>query len=190
MTIPGRSAWGTRQRNEHGRMQTGWRPASDKEWDHIRKATQQGRVVGSDAFQDEIGSSVVRRLKGETRGRPKAERALRILRALLQCGAISPFERRQGSIWNDIAVIRVKNSCRPFHFCPHGRCCRCFSADSSPCPPAQYQRMSFCGRPLNIASRMRSGITCEPAQIRTLSTTGGAFSCRWHVMAPPTLQRF
>lgn len=44
---------------------------SGTEWDHIRKATQQGRVVGSDAFQDEIGSRVGRRLKGETRGRPK-----------------------------------------------------------------------------------------------------------------------
>ena len=42
-----------------------------KGWDHIRNATQQGRVVGSDSFQDEIGSSVGRRLKGETRGRPK-----------------------------------------------------------------------------------------------------------------------
>jgi len=44
---------------------------SSKEWDQIRKATQQGRVVGSDSFQDEIGSRVGRRLKGETRGRPK-----------------------------------------------------------------------------------------------------------------------
>jgi putative transposase len=44
---------------------------SDQEWDHIRKATQQGRVVGSDSFQEEIGSQVGRRLKGETRGRPK-----------------------------------------------------------------------------------------------------------------------
>lgn len=44
---------------------------SDNEWDRIRKATQQGRVVGSDAFQEEIGSQVGRRLKGETRGRPK-----------------------------------------------------------------------------------------------------------------------
>jgi putative transposase len=44
---------------------------SGKEWDHIRKATQQGRVVGSDSFPDEIGIKVGRRLKGETRGRPK-----------------------------------------------------------------------------------------------------------------------
>lgn len=44
---------------------------SGNEWDQIRKATQQGRVVGSDSFQEEIGSSVGRRLKGETRGRPK-----------------------------------------------------------------------------------------------------------------------
>jgi putative transposase len=41
------------------------------EWDEIRKATQQGRVVGNEAFQDEIGHAVGRRLKGETRGRPK-----------------------------------------------------------------------------------------------------------------------
>jgi hypothetical protein len=39
---------------------------SDKEWDRIRKATQQGRVVGSDSFHDEIGSKVGRRLKGKT----------------------------------------------------------------------------------------------------------------------------
>lgn len=29
---------------------------SDKEWELVRRATQQGRVVGSDAFQEEIGS--------------------------------------------------------------------------------------------------------------------------------------
>jgi len=44
---------------------------SDNEWDRIRKATQQGRVVGSDVFQEEIGGRVGRRLIGETRGRPK-----------------------------------------------------------------------------------------------------------------------
>ena len=44
---------------------------SGKEWEQIRKATQQGRVVGSGSFQDEIGSRIGRRLKGETRGRPK-----------------------------------------------------------------------------------------------------------------------
>jgi putative transposase len=44
---------------------------SDNEWDRIRTATQQGRVVGSDAFQEEIGSQVGRRLAGETRGRPR-----------------------------------------------------------------------------------------------------------------------
>lgn len=44
---------------------------SDTEWEHIRKATQQGRVVGSESFQEEIGSKVGRRLIGETRGRPK-----------------------------------------------------------------------------------------------------------------------
>jgi putative transposase len=44
---------------------------SDSEWDRIRKATQQGRVVGSESFQEEIGGKVGRRLRGETRGRPK-----------------------------------------------------------------------------------------------------------------------
>ncbi|MGQ0696419.1 MAG: transposase, partial [Nitrospiraceae bacterium] len=44
---------------------------SGKEWEQIRTATQQGRVVGSDSFQEEVGSTVGRRLKGETRGRPK-----------------------------------------------------------------------------------------------------------------------
>lgn len=44
---------------------------SDTEWEHIRKATQLGRVVGSKSFQEEIGSKVGRRLIGETRGRPK-----------------------------------------------------------------------------------------------------------------------
>jgi len=44
---------------------------TEAEWDHIRKATQQGRVVGSDTFQNEMGSRVGRRLNGETRGRPK-----------------------------------------------------------------------------------------------------------------------
>jgi len=44
---------------------------SDTEWEHIRKATQQGRVVGSGVFQEEIGIQVGRRLIGEARGRPK-----------------------------------------------------------------------------------------------------------------------
>ncbi len=44
---------------------------SDDEWERIRKATQQGRVVGSEAFQDAIGARAGRRLKGEPRGRPK-----------------------------------------------------------------------------------------------------------------------
>ncbi len=50
-----------------------WLEASvvDDEWDRIRTATQQGRVVGSDAFQETIGGQVGRRLIGETRGRPK-----------------------------------------------------------------------------------------------------------------------
>ena len=44
---------------------------SENEWDRIRTATQQGRVVGSDAFQEEIGAQAGRRVKGETRGRLK-----------------------------------------------------------------------------------------------------------------------
>lgn len=44
---------------------------SDNEWDRIRTATQQGRVVGSEAFQEAIGTQAGRRLIGETRGRPK-----------------------------------------------------------------------------------------------------------------------
>lgn len=50
-----------------------WRETSvsDNEWDRIRKATQQGRVVESDVFQEETGGRVGRRLVGETRGRPK-----------------------------------------------------------------------------------------------------------------------
>jgi putative transposase len=40
-----------------------WLEASiaDNEWELIRRATQQGRVVGNDAFQEEIGSQVGRR---------------------------------------------------------------------------------------------------------------------------------
>lgn len=44
---------------------------SGGEWDSIRTATQQGRVVESESFQAEIGGKVGRRLIGETRGRPK-----------------------------------------------------------------------------------------------------------------------
>lgn len=44
---------------------------SDTEWEHIRKATQLGRVVGSESFQEEIEGKVGRRLIGETWGRPK-----------------------------------------------------------------------------------------------------------------------
>jgi putative transposase len=44
---------------------------STNEWDHIRTATQQGRVVGSEEFQSAISGKVGRQLIGETRGRPK-----------------------------------------------------------------------------------------------------------------------
>lgn len=45
---------------------------NEAEWDQIRRTTQQGRVIGNEAFEDEIGRAVGRRLTGETRGRPKA----------------------------------------------------------------------------------------------------------------------
>jgi hypothetical protein len=41
---------------------------SDNEWGRIRNATQQGQVMGSDAFHEEMGSQVGRRLNGKTRG--------------------------------------------------------------------------------------------------------------------------
>jgi putative transposase len=58
---------------ERAQVYAAWLGAtvSGKEWDQIRTATQQGRVVGSDSFQEEVGSTVGRRLKGETRGHPK-----------------------------------------------------------------------------------------------------------------------
>jgi len=45
------------------------------EWDHIRKATPQGRVVGSETFQEAMGNTLGRRVTGETRGRPKRTEA-------------------------------------------------------------------------------------------------------------------
>jgi putative transposase len=58
---------------DRARVYANWLEASisDEEWELIRRATQQGRVVGNDVFQEEISSRVGRRLKGETRGRPK-----------------------------------------------------------------------------------------------------------------------
>jgi formylglycine-generating enzyme required for sulfatase activity len=47
----------------------------EEEWDHIRRATQQGRVVGDDAFQEEIGQTVGRRVKGEIAGARNARTA-------------------------------------------------------------------------------------------------------------------
>lgn len=44
---------------------------SGNEWDGIRTATQQGQVIRSESFQEEVGGKVGRRLIGETRGRPK-----------------------------------------------------------------------------------------------------------------------
>jgi len=58
---------------ERAQVYHDWMEASvrHEEWEQIRKATQQGRVVGSDAFQDDIANRVGRRVRGETRGRPK-----------------------------------------------------------------------------------------------------------------------
>ncbi|MGH7427895.1 MAG: REP-associated tyrosine transposase [Candidatus Methylomirabilaceae bacterium] len=59
--------------SDRQRVYREWMEASiqEDEWDRIRTATQQGRVVGSESFQEKIGSQLGRRVKGETRGRPK-----------------------------------------------------------------------------------------------------------------------
>ena len=44
------------------------------EWTHIRQATQQGRVIGTEQFQREIEAMLGRRLVGELRGRPRKDR--------------------------------------------------------------------------------------------------------------------
>jgi len=44
------------------------------EWAHIRQATQQGHVIGTEQFQREIEAMLGRRLVGELRGRPRKER--------------------------------------------------------------------------------------------------------------------
>ena len=46
---------------------------SDGEWDQIRIATQQGRVIGRQRFQKEIEEMLGRRIIGEMRGRPRKE---------------------------------------------------------------------------------------------------------------------
>ncbi len=50
-----------------------WMDASvaEEEWTQIRRATQQGRVVGREEFQEEIGSRAGRQVMGENRGRPR-----------------------------------------------------------------------------------------------------------------------
>ena len=49
-------------------------PRRRDEWEHIRQATQQGRVIGTEKFQREIEGMLGRRLVGELRGRPRQER--------------------------------------------------------------------------------------------------------------------
>lgn len=50
-----------------------WMDASiaSGEWEDIRRATQRARVIGTDAFQREIEAQIGRRVRGETRGRPR-----------------------------------------------------------------------------------------------------------------------
>ena len=40
----------------------------EEEWNQIRKATHQGRVVGCEAFQEQMGSKLGQRPKEETDG--------------------------------------------------------------------------------------------------------------------------
>jgi tetratricopeptide (TPR) repeat protein len=47
------------------------------EWTHIRQATQQGRVIGTEQFQREIEAMLGRRLGGAARGRPRKDRAVK-----------------------------------------------------------------------------------------------------------------
>jgi putative transposase len=48
-------------------------PMQSDEWEHIRQATQQGRVIGTEKFQREIEGMLGRRLVGELRGRPRKD---------------------------------------------------------------------------------------------------------------------
>src|SRR5687768_1440771 len=41
------------------------------EWDRIRRATQQGRLIGQETFQKQVEAMTGRRLVGEARGRPR-----------------------------------------------------------------------------------------------------------------------
>ena len=50
---------------------------ADEEWAEIRRATQQGRVLGREEFQEQIGRRARRQVMGETRGRPRTGAAAR-----------------------------------------------------------------------------------------------------------------
>jgi putative transposase len=50
--------------------------AKEGEWDSIRRATQQGRVIGRDEFQQTIGAKIGRTVVGESRGRPKKRQSV------------------------------------------------------------------------------------------------------------------
>jgi hypothetical protein len=49
-------------------------PMRSDEWEHIRQATQQGRVIGTEQFQREIEGMLGRWLVGALRGRPRKDR--------------------------------------------------------------------------------------------------------------------
>ena len=55
------------------------------EWAHIRQATQQGRVIGTEQFQREIEAMLGRRLVGELRGRPRQDRLVNQNRTPTPC---------------------------------------------------------------------------------------------------------
>jgi putative transposase len=65
-----------RSAEERQRAYRKWMEASinEGEWEQIRRATQRGRVVGKEGFQEEIGGRIGRRVVGETRGRPRKGR--------------------------------------------------------------------------------------------------------------------
>jgi putative transposase len=50
---------------------------AEGEWKQIRQATQQGRLIGREAFQKEMETITGRRLVGESRGRPRKATAAR-----------------------------------------------------------------------------------------------------------------
>ena len=43
----------------------------ETEWDRVRAATQQGRVIAKEEFQKQVEAKIGRRLVGESRGRPR-----------------------------------------------------------------------------------------------------------------------